>query len=61
MERRFSLAELMASPAHREQIVYHDLCRKAAALGVPTSLDDPKSPKTVKGLEDAVAAAEASR
>lgn len=38
---------------------YYDLCAHARALGIPTSVDDPDSPKTVAELEAAVAAAEA--
>jgi hypothetical protein len=36
---------------------YYRLCDEAEALGIPTSLDDPDSPKTVQGLRDAVEAA----
>ena len=41
---------------HREARDYYNLCEQAAALGIPTSLDNPASPKTVQGLRDAVAA-----
>jgi hypothetical protein len=33
---------------------YRELCERAAALGIPTSLDDPASPRTVAALERAV-------
>lgn len=36
---------------------YYRLCAEAEALGIPVSLDDPRSPKTVQGLRDAVAKA----
>lgn len=36
---------------------YYRLCDEAERLGIPTSLDDPRSPKTVQGLRDAVEAA----
>lgn len=38
---------------------YYDLCDEARALGVPTDLEDPESPRTVAGLEAAVAAKKA--
>jgi hypothetical protein len=41
-----------------EAVEYAALCERAAALGIPTSLDDPASPRTVEGLRDAIAAAE---
>lgn len=37
-----------------EQRDYYALCDKARSLGIPTSLDDPNSPKTVDALRDAV-------
>lgn len=40
----------------REQREYAALCDKARQLGVPVSLDNPNSPKTVAGLKQAVAA-----
>ena len=33
-----------------EQAAYYRLCDEARALGIPTSLDDPRSPKTVDEL-----------
>jgi hypothetical protein len=36
---------------------YQTLCDRARRVGVPTSLDDPASPRTVQGLRDAIAAA----
>jgi hypothetical protein len=36
---------------------YYRLVAEARALNVPVSLDDPRSPKTVQGLRDAVAEA----
>ena len=41
----------------REARAYMALCDEARALGVPTSLDDPRSPRTVAGLRAAVNAA----
>ncbi len=41
----------------REAQAYSRLCADAEALGVPVSLDDPGSPKTVQGLREAVEAA----
>jgi hypothetical protein len=40
----------------REAQSYYRLVSEAQALGVPTSLDDPRSPKTVAGLRAAVEA-----
>lgn len=33
---------------------YYRLVRQADSLGIPTSLDDPTSPKTVQALRDAI-------
>ncbi len=41
----------------REAQEYYRLCAQAEALGIPVSLDDPRSPKTVQGLRAAVKAA----
>jgi hypothetical protein len=38
----------------REQRDYYNLCDEAARLGIVVSLDDPRSPKTVAALRDAV-------
>jgi hypothetical protein len=38
---------------------YYELCARAAAAGIPTSLDDPESPRTVAGLRSATLLAEA--
>jgi len=38
-----------------EQQDYYALCERARALGIPTSLDDPRSPRTIDGLREAVA------
>jgi hypothetical protein len=38
-----------------EQAAYYRLCDEARALGIPTSLDDPRSPKTVDALRVAIA------
>lgn len=38
-----------------EARAYYHLCDEARALGIPTSLDDPRSPKTVAALSAAVA------
>ncbi|MBM4418799.1 MAG: hypothetical protein FJ033_10875 [Chloroflexi bacterium] len=43
-----------------EQVEYQDLLLSARRAGVPTSLDDPESPRTVGELRAAVAAAELS-
>lgn len=40
---------------HDEARAYYALCDKARKLGIPTSLDDPRTPKTVAALEEAVA------
>lgn len=40
----------------REQREYAALCDKARELGIPVSLDNPDSPKTVAALQQAVAA-----
>ncbi len=37
-----------------EQRAYYLLCDKARKQGIPTSLDDPRSPKTVQALRAAV-------
>lgn len=41
----------------REAQAYYRLCREAQSLRVPVSLDDPRSPKTVKALREAISAA----
>ena len=43
----------------QEQRDYYRLCAEAHTLGIPTSLDDPKSPRTVAGLKAAIAKAQA--
>lgn len=40
---------------------YYRLCADARALGIPTSLDDPRTPATVAGLKHAVAVARRSQ
>jgi hypothetical protein len=45
-----------SSAAGDEQRAYLELCDEARALGIPTSLDDPRSPRTVDALGAAVAA-----
>lgn len=40
-----------------EARAYYRLCDEARALGIPTSLDDPRSPRTVAELRAAVEAA----
>lgn len=40
----------------REAQAYYRLCAEAEALGIPVSLDDPRSPQTVQGLREAVEA-----
>lgn len=44
---------------HDEATAYYALCERARALGIPTSLDDPCSPRTIGELAAAVAAATA--
>lgn len=46
--------ERLVAEAHE----HYDLCQRAERIGVPTSLDDPRSPTTVTALRDAVVAAE---
>lgn len=41
----------------REQREYAALCDKARDLGVPVSLDDPRAPRTIAALKQAVSAA----
>lgn len=47
-----------AAFARAEAATYYALCDRADALGIPTSLDDPRSPRTVTSLMAHVAAAE---
>lgn len=45
--------------SHAEEIRdYYRLCERAQAVGVPTSLDDPASPRTVAELEEATTSRE---
>lgn len=39
-----------AATLRREAIAYYALCDEARMLGIPTSLDDPRSATTVEGL-----------
>lgn len=48
---------MTASERIREAREYYALCREAEELGVPVSLDDPRSPRTTEGLRIAVRAA----
>jgi len=41
----------------REAQAYYRLCAEAEALGIPVSLDNPRSPKTVDALRASVEAA----
>lgn len=41
-----------------EALAYYDLCTRALELGIPVSLNDPRSPKTVDALAEAVRKAE---
>jgi hypothetical protein len=50
-----------SSPAHRAAQEYYALCDEARSLGIPTSLDDERSPRTVEGLRRAVEEARAAR
>lgn len=45
----------------REARAFYALCDEARRLGVPTSVDDPRSPHTVAGLAAAVAVARSRR
>lgn len=45
----------MNGTSAQEQRAYYALCDEARALSIPTSLDDPRSPKTVDALRAAVA------
>ncbi len=47
----------LTSDRHADARRYYELCEQARQLGVPTSLDDPRSPRTVAGLRAAVAKA----
>lgn len=47
------------SKLQEEACAYYRLIDEAEAFGIPTSLDDPRSPKTVAGLRAAVTAAKA--
>ena len=38
----------------KEQAEYYRLCERAARLGIPVSLDDPRSVRTVAQLETQV-------
>ncbi len=49
---------MTSKTAREEAVAYYRLCDEARALGIPTSLDDPRSPNTVDALRQAV---EASR
>jgi len=40
----------------KEQAEYYRLCDRAARLGIPVSLDDPRSPRTVAEVEAQVRA-----
>jgi hypothetical protein len=42
-----------------EARAYYLLCREAEALGIPTSVYNPGSPRTVKGLRQVVVEARA--
>ncbi len=52
----FPISRYYNTAAHREAREYYNLCEQASALGIPVSLDNPASPKTVQGLRDAIAA-----
>jgi hypothetical protein len=41
-----------------DALAYHDLCERAAELGIPVGLDDPRAPKTVGELAAAIRARE---
>jgi hypothetical protein len=42
------------APLREQALAYQRLIEEARALGVPTSLDDPRSPRTVDALRAAV-------
>jgi len=47
---------VVTEQAREEQRAYYRLVEDAAALGIPTSLDDPRTPRTVQELAAAIAA-----
>ena len=57
MESNEGGAVKVTTALRNEQRAYYRLCDEARALGIPTSLDDPRSPKTVDALRAAVEAA----
>ncbi len=44
---------------YAEQVEHQHLCDQARALGVPTSLEDARSPRTITALREAIAKAQA--
>jgi len=46
----------MKTTTHAEARDYYRLCDEARSLGIPVSLDDPDSPKTVEQLREAIVA-----
>jgi len=48
---------MTTSQLRSEARAYYALCDKARRLGIPVSLDDPRSPRTVAALAAAVAKA----
>jgi hypothetical protein len=40
---------------YQEQVEHYRLCDEAKSLGIPTSLDDPRAPRTLDGLREAIA------
>jgi hypothetical protein len=54
-------ARRMKNNRHEEARAYYRLCDEARALGIATSLDDPRSPRTVAALERAVRQRRAAR
>jgi hypothetical protein len=48
----------VTSALRQEARDYYALCERARALGIPTSLDDPRSPKTIAALRAAISRAQ---
>lgn len=48
----------MTSTLHQQARAYYALCTEARGLGIPVSLDDPRSPRTVSALAKAVKTAQ---
>lgn len=58
LDRELRALGLPESAVHAEQLAYTKLCKRAEALGIPTSLDDPDTPESTDDLIAAVLVAE---